>query len=64
MSERYEAAEVPFAIYGNHAVLTDQQIAEAPWLREFLERFKLCFEYDVTLCAWFYTPPTGENDGR
>lgn len=62
MSERYEAAEVPFVIYGNYAALTDQQIAEDTWLRDFLERFNLCFEYNEVQCAWFYTPPTGEND--
>jgi hypothetical protein len=41
-----ETVEVPFVTLGNRQVLTDRQITEQPWLKEFMARFPRCFSRD------------------
>lgn len=51
----YENIAVPFQTIGNTQCLTDQQIAEQPYLKEFMDRFPLCFERDEVRQLWrFY----------
>lgn len=50
-----ETVEVPFTQVGNLQVLTARQVAEMPWLGEFITRFKDCFEFDPQWdCYVFY----------
>jgi hypothetical protein len=61
---RYETVEVPFLSYGDWHCLTRLQIEQEPWLREFLERFRHCFEYDPIRDVYFYKykePDHGSN---
>jgi len=55
MSDRYETVEVPFRTVGNRRCLTRLQLENEPWLKDFFDRFRHCFEldgyYDV---YWFY----------
>jgi hypothetical protein len=41
----FETVEVPFITVGNHQVLTAEQLANAPWLEDFVKRFPTCFEW-------------------
>jgi len=51
--------EIPFLVSGNRQYLTGQQMAEEPAIREFVERFPACFEFDCTRdIVWFY--PDGD----
>jgi hypothetical protein len=52
----YETVAVPFITIGNRQVLTAEQACEMPWLREFIERFQHCFEYDLCRDYWIYDP--------
>jgi hypothetical protein len=51
-----ETVEVPLIKVGNKLVLTDQQLAEKPWLRQFVERYQNCFEYNHVLNYWVFYP--------
>jgi hypothetical protein len=42
----YETIAVPFKMLGNRRCLTDQQLVELPWLKEFADRFPASFERD------------------
>jgi len=55
MSE-FVSAAVPFVQWRNRHVLTDEQLAEDPCLREFVQRFSNCFEYDPAFNVWVYAP--------
>jgi putative NIF3 family GTP cyclohydrolase 1 type 2 len=52
----YETIEVPFQTWGNRQYLTDLQLMENPELRDFVERFRECFERDDLRCIWIYAP--------
>jgi hypothetical protein len=54
---KYETVAVPFITIGNKQVLTDSQLDEQPWLREFIERFRHCFEHDDVTQYWIFKPP-------
>jgi hypothetical protein len=53
----FVSAAVPFVTIGNRQCLTDKQLAEDRYLREFVERFRNCFEFDALRNLWIYTPP-------
>lgn len=58
----YVNEAVPFVLIDNRQVLTDQQIAKQPWLRDFVGRFPHCFERDeLRMCYFFY--PEGDIPG-
>jgi hypothetical protein len=42
----YVDVAVPFIVFGNRRGLTDMQMQQQPWVREFFSRFRHCFEYD------------------
>lgn len=51
----YSSEAVPFVLVGNKQALTDQQLAEQPWLCEFIRRFPHCFERSERyMCYFFY----------
>lgn len=51
----HEIVEVPFETVGNRQRLTDRQLAEQPWLADFILRFQSCFERDeYQRCYWYY----------
>ena len=52
----YSDEVVPFITLGNRQVLTDKQLVEMPWLKEFIARFPACFEYDLVQHMWVYAP--------
>lgn len=56
MTDRFMNVEVPFQQAGNRRFLTALQMAQEPWLREFVERFPGCFEYSPHLDCVFYYP--------
>jgi len=53
---RYVSEAVPFRIMGNLKVLTDQQVAEQPWLMDFIARWPKYFEHDGEKCIWIFHP--------
>lgn len=53
----YQTVAIPFQLAGNKRVLGRKQIAEQPWLREFVATFRYCFEYDPAMCWYVYSPP-------
>ena len=52
----FETAEIPFMIHGNRLLLTDQQLAEMPWLLDFIKAFPKCFERSPAAQIWYYYP--------
>lgn len=54
--DAYEDIAAPFKTVGNRQVLTDEQIANEPWLAEFVECFKHCFERSEIGFCWIYSP--------
>lgn len=58
---RFESAVVPFQSWGNYSVLTDMQLIEMPWLREFIERFPICFERDERYSLFIFWPEGKPN---
>jgi hypothetical protein len=48
----FETVEIPFVQVGNRRGLTDRQIAELPWLAEFVARYRDRFEHDPNLNVW------------
>lgn len=56
MTERFVSIEVPFRRIGNERVLTDMQLAEDPFLADFVSRFRHCFERDHVRFIWLYRP--------
>jgi hypothetical protein len=58
---RFESVEVPFVTVDNRLCLTDVQIANAPWLADFVRAFPGCFEHSDQLhLYWYY--PRGRDD--
>lgn len=57
---------VPFVLIGNKQALTDRQLLEQPWLRDFIARFPHCFERsDFVQCYYFfYREGVPEQDVR
>ena len=51
-----ETVEVPFVTIGNRQVLTAMQVAESPWLGDFIRSFPKCFAPDHCLDCWVYYP--------
>lgn len=59
---RYENAAVPFVLVGNKQALTDKQLAEQPWLSEFMQCFAHCFERSEAMqCFFFYSDGVPRN---
>ncbi len=52
----YDTVEVPFVLIGNRQCLTDAQLAESGWLRDFFNQFRACFEYDPLRQIWLFNP--------
>jgi hypothetical protein len=59
--DKYESGAVPFQAWGNYSVLTDEQLLELPWLRDFIDRFPSCFERNE-LNSLFVFWPEGKAD--
>lgn len=55
----FETVAIPFKLMGNRQVLTDQQIAEHAYLRDFVKAFAHCFEHDPVSDVMVFYP-----DGR
>lgn len=55
------SAAVPFVRVDNRVALTDEQLVSSPWLAEFVERFRHCFERDDVLQCYFYLPTLPED---
>lgn len=53
----YQNVEVPFQMWGNRQVLTEQQLLELPWVKEFSETFAHCFKRDEMRQILIYNPP-------
>ncbi len=50
----YETIAIPFKVQGNRHVLTRLQIEQSPYIADFVERFRHCFEADPMLdIFWF-----------
>jgi len=56
MSNHPETVGVPFVKIKNRQCLTDQQLAEMPWLKDFINKFPNCFEYDFEACVHIFYP--------
>lgn len=52
----FENIAVPFKQWDNHQVIFDVQLAEHPWLADFIGRFPKCFERIDAQCLWKYYP--------
>jgi len=52
----YENLPVPFQTIGNVQCLTEKQLVEEPWLREFIARFPNCFERDLNREIYRFYP--------
>jgi hypothetical protein len=52
----YENVAVPFIKFNNRQVLLETQLYEMPELRDFMECFSSCFEYDPARCLWVFYP--------
>ena len=53
---QYENSAIPFKTWNNHQVLFEEQLQNEPWLRDFIEAFPHCFEYDQKLYLWIFYP--------
>lgn len=53
MSE-YVSEAVPFVMIGNRRGLTDKQIEEDPYIKDFFLRFQDCFERDYVRSLWIF----------
>ncbi len=53
---KYVNAEVPFSQLDNHQVITDFDIANNPWVWEFIKRFKHCFERSEFMQCYVFYP--------
>lgn len=56
MSGQFETVAVPFLTIGNRQCLTAMQVAEEPWLLDFIGRFPNCFERSLERDLWIYYP--------
>lgn len=50
----FEDVEVPFVVVGDKQALTDRQLAENAWLRNFVAAFPQCFQRDDAACAYYF----------
>lgn len=53
---KYETIAVPFKTVCNIQCLFDEQIVEQPHLKDFIDKFPLCFERDHLLQLWKFYP--------
>jgi hypothetical protein len=53
----FVSVEVPFVKRGNRRALSKKQLLEDPYLLDFFERFKHCFEYDVITDYYLFIEP-------
>lgn len=53
----FESVPVPFVYAGNRRALTDQQLADDPYLRQFVETFAGAFERDDDRQLWLFIDP-------
>ena len=54
--DKYANEAVPFRNDGNRLYLSEQQIAEAPWLKELITQYRHCFTQDPARAVWWYYP--------
>lgn len=52
----FENVAVPFKTHGNRQVLCEEQLQTAKWLRDFVDAFPRCFEFDERNSLWIYYP--------
>jgi len=57
MSAAYETVEVPFISFGNRRALSDAQIHNSPWLKDFIDAFAGSFERDEVRYLWWLIEP-------
>lgn len=43
----FKDAEIPFVKIGNRRGLTHEQIMNYPWISDFVQRFRTCFENSI-----------------
>lgn len=53
---KFETFAIPFETRGNRQVLTDMQLAEMPFLMDFISSFPRCFERDYLFQWWIFYP--------
>ncbi len=56
-SRTCESVEVPFVKVGNRRCLTDKQLAEEPYLADFVRRFPDSFEHHELVSVWLFIEP-------
>lgn len=57
---KFESMEVPFVTIGNRRALTGLQMAQDPYLAEFVKRFPDSFEYATNMDVAFFIEPKNE----
>lgn len=62
MSE-YESVAVPFVKIGNRRALTDEQLANDPYLEDLVRAFPQSFERADNLCIWLFVERHDTGDG-
>ena len=50
----FDTVEIPLVTIGNRRALMGLQIVQMPWLRDFIEQFKDCFEFAPNMDAMFF----------
>lgn len=53
---KFETVEIPFKTVGNCQVLTEMQLAQEPWLLDFVNQFPHCFAHDPYRNVMVYYP--------
>lgn len=56
-NDKYQDVAIPFVQFGNRRALTDAQIENMPWVRDFFEMFRHCFERNECACVWLLIEP-------
>jgi hypothetical protein len=58
---KFESVAVPFHTRSDgKRFLTEAQLVEDPYLRDFVNRFRDCFIHDMMSDCWFYIEPPAE----
>jgi hypothetical protein len=59
---KFESTAIPFVQIDNRQALTGDQMAQMPWLREFVARFPDCFEWPEYMdCVFLKTDWQGHR---
>lgn len=53
---KFEDVEVPFIMERNCRVLTGEQFIRYPWLSDFIQQFKNCFDYSINRDTFIFYP--------